>query len=228
MRAIVVALTLLLPAAALAQTPPPSISVTGEATMSVPPDIADLDAGVATEAKTAKDAVEANNTAMGKVLLALKGAGVPEKDTQTSRLSLSPQMSARAPNNTQPPQIIGYSARNRVSVRLRDITKVASVIDTLIGAGANELGGIGFSVSNASKLLDDARAEAVADARRKAEIFAKAANVTLGNAISITEDGGQAPPMSLRKFAARAESAAIATGEETLRVSVSVTYEIKP
>ena len=63
---------------------------------------------------------------------------------------------------------------------MRDVTKVASVIDTLVGAGANDIGGIAFAVSQASKLLDDAREQAIADARRKAEIYAKAAGVTLG------------------------------------------------
>src|SRR4029450_2998680 len=82
----------LLAAPALAQTAPPAmISVTGEATVSVPPDQAQVDAGVTTEAKTAREASDANNAAMGKVLLALKGAGIEEKDYQTSRLSLQPQ-----------------------------------------------------------------------------------------------------------------------------------------
>lgn len=153
MRAAPLLAALLLPSITLtqiaaAQPTPPSISVTGEASISVPPDIAEIDAGVTTEAKTARDAVEANNTQMGKVLLALKSAGVAEKDYQTSRLSLTPQTSTRTPTS-QTPQIVGYTARNRVSVRLRDITKVASVIDTLIAAGVNDMGGISFGVSNA-------------------------------------------------------------------------------
>ncbi len=231
MRAALVFAALLLPPITLtqiaaAQPAPPSISVTGEASISVPPDIAEIDAGVTTEAKTARDAVEANNTQMGKVLLALKSAGVAEKDYQTSRLSLTPQTSTRTPTS-QTPQIVGYTARNRVSVRLRDITKVASVIDTLIAAGVNDMGGISFGVSNASKLLDNARAEAVTDARRKAEIYAKAANVTLGNAISISEDGGAPAPVFRSKFAAAPASVPVASGEETLRIAVSVSYEIK-
>ncbi len=75
--------------------PPATISVTGEATISVPPDLAQIEAGVTSEAKTAREASEANNATMGKVLLALKAAGIDEKDIQTSRLSLQPQS---APN----------------------------------------------------------------------------------------------------------------------------------
>ena len=74
--------------------------------------------------------------------------------------------------------VVGYRASNRVTIRVRDVSKVAGIVDTLVGAGANEIGGINFTVSEASKLLDDARTEAIADARRKAEIYAKAAGVT--------------------------------------------------
>src|SRR6185369_403009 len=147
----VIAAGTLLAAPALAQTaPPPMISVTGEASVSVPPDLAQIDAGVSTEAKTAREASEANNAAMGKVLLALKGAGIEEKDFQTSRLSLQPQY---APNRSGPNAVVGYRAANRVTIKLRDVTKVAATIDLLVAAGANELGGINFMVSTASKLL---------------------------------------------------------------------------
>jgi len=152
--AIIIAGTLCV-APALAQVPPPAtISVTGEATVSVAPDLAQIDGGVTSEAKTAREASDANNAAMGKVLLALKGAGIEEKDFQTSRLSLQPQ-SAPNPSRPGPVAIVGYRASNRVTVRLRDVTKVASVIDTLVGAGANDIGGINFTVSNASKLLSN-------------------------------------------------------------------------
>ena len=99
----------------------------------------------------------------------------------------------RAEPRPAPPAIVGYRASNRVTVRLRDVTKVANVIDTLVGAGANDIGGINFTVSQASKLLDEAREKAVADARRKAEIYAKAAGVTLGAPLSISEEGAPVP-----------------------------------
>jgi uncharacterized protein len=223
--AVALAAGALLAAPALAQTmPPASISVTGEATLSAPPDLAEVDGGVTSDAKTAREASEANNAAMGKVLLALKAAGINEKDFQTSRLSLQPQS---APGRPGPSAIVGYRASNRVTIRLHDVTKVASVIDTMVGAGANDIGGINFMVSQASKLLDDAREQAVADARRKAEIYAKAAGVTLGAPLSITE-GGSPGPMPFRKMAAgMAAAAPVAQGEETLAITVSVSWAIK-
>lgn len=216
---------------ALAQvTPPPTISVSGEGTVSAPPDLAFIDGGVTTEAKTAREASDANNAAMTKVLQALKGAGIDAKDTQTSRLSLQPQYAQQTRSTPGPNVITGYRASNRVTIRLRDVAKVASAIDTLVSSGANEIGGINFMVAQASKLLDEARTEAIADARRKAEIYAKAAGVTLGAPLSISEDGGGAPaPMAFRKMAAdMSPSAPVAQGEETLRVNVSVSWEIKP
>ncbi|HEV7408642.1 MAG TPA: SIMPL domain-containing protein [Bradyrhizobium sp.] len=215
----------LLAAPALAQVAPiATISVSGEAQVSVPADLAQIDAGVSTEAKTAREASEANNAAMGRVLLALKGAGIEEKDFQTSRLSLQPQY---APNRSGPNAVVGYRAANRVTIKLRDVTKVASTIDILVGAGANELGGINFMVSAASKLLDDAREQAVADARRKAEIYARAAGVTLGSPVSISEEGAPGPAPFRRMAAGMAASAPVAQGEETLHVTVSVSWAIK-
>ena len=140
--AAVAAITLLATPALAQVIPPATVSVTGEATVSVPPDLAQVDGGVSSDAKTAREAFEANNAAMGKVLLALKGAGIEEKDIQTSRLSLQPQTSSS--KTSGPPTIVGYRASNRVTIRLRDVTKVANVIDTLVGAGANDIGGINF------------------------------------------------------------------------------------
>lgn len=229
MRSALLLIAVLLAAPALAQTPvdfPPAISVTGEAQISVTPDIAFVDAGVATDARTAREASEANNTAMTKVFAALKAANVDARDIQTSRLSLQPQY---APNRSGPSPVVGYRASNRVTVRIHDVSKVAGVIDTLVGAGANDIGNVNFEVSQASKLLDDAREKAVADARRKAEIYARAAGVTLGAPLSISEGGGAPQPMFRAKMAAgmAASPTPIAQGEETLSVSVSVTWAIK-
>jgi uncharacterized protein YggE len=217
----------LLAAPALAESDfPPAISVSGQGTISVPPDLAHIDAGVASDAKTAREASQANNTAMAKVLAALKGAGIDDKDYQTSRLSLEPQY---APNRSGPTPIVGYRASNRVTITLRDVTQVASVIDTLVAAGANDVGNVYFSVSQASKLLDDAREKAVADARRKAEVYAKAAGVTLGAPLSISEEGS-AMPVFRAKVAAAMPAALptpVAQGEEILSVNVAVTWAIK-
>ncbi|MBJ7407628.1 MAG: SIMPL domain-containing protein [Bradyrhizobium sp.] len=224
---LVVLAATLLAAPARAEDFPSAISVSGEASVSAAPDLAHIDAGVASDAKTAKEASDANNAAMGKVLLALKGAGIAEKDYQTSRLSLQPQYGQNKSTGASP--VTGFRASNRVTVKIRDVTKVAGIIDTLVGAGANDIGNISFEVTQASKLLDDAREQALADARRKAEIYARAAGVTLGAPLSITEGGGPVPLFKGRMAApmAAAPQAAVAPGEETLTVTLNVSWAIK-
>jgi uncharacterized protein YggE len=206
---------------------PPAISVSGEASVSAPPDLAMIDAGVGSDAKTAREVAETNNTAMAKVLQALKSANIDDKDTQTSRLSLQPQYAPSRPGQTT---LVGYHASNRVTVKLRDVSKLAGVIDALVSAGANDISNIYFTVSEPSKLLDQAREKAIADARRKAEIYARAAGVTLGSPLSISEDGTPAPMFRVRTLAApmAEKSVPIAQGEETLSITVSVTWAIKP
>lgn len=222
--AVILTLGLLAASPSLAQTVPPSISVTGEATITAPPDMAQIDGGVTSDAKTAREAAEANNKAMGVALLALKSAGIAEKDFQTSRLSLQPQY---VPNKSGSSAITGFRASNRVTVTIRDVSKVANVIDTLTANGANDIGGIAFMVLNASKLLDEARPKAIADARRKAEIYASAAGVSLGAPLMVSEESSPGPATFRKMSAGVAAPAPIAQGEETLRISVSVTYEIK-
>ncbi|MBR0990804.1 SIMPL domain-containing protein [Bradyrhizobium japonicum] len=211
---------------ALADDVVSAITVSGEANMSAAPDLAQIDAGVASDAKTAKEASDANNAAMGKVLLALKGAGIAEKDYQTSRLSLQPQYGQNKSTGASP--VVGFRASNRVTVKIRDVTKVAGIIDTLVGAGANDIGNISFEVTQASKLLDDAREQAIADARRKAEIYAKATGVTLGAPLSVSEGGAPVPLFKARMATPQMAPAAVAPGEETLSVTVNVSWAIKP
>jgi len=213
-----------------AQNAPPAISVSGEATVSVAPDLAQVEGGVTSEAKTAREASEANNAAMGKVLLALKGAGIEEKDYQTSRLSLQPLYATSSKVSETQRGIVSFRASNRVTIKVRDVTKIASVIDTLVTSGANEIGGINFVVTQASKALDEARSKAIADARRKAEIYAKAAGVTLGEPLGITEEGAAPPPVFRSKMAAPMAGNAptpVAPGEEQLSITVNVTWAIK-
>ncbi len=208
-----------LPAAAQSEQKPPSITVTGEATISQAPDLAVLQAGVSSQAKTARDAMSASAKLMAAVLIALKEAGVPENDIQTSRLSLRP---LREPNRN-PATIVAVEASSLLTVRLRDIGKAADTLDKMIGAGANVVSGIGFEISEPSRLLDRARVEAIADARRKAEIYAKAANVTLGRPLSISENYISRPGIAMRTSPA---AMPIQPGEEKIGINVQVSYEL--
>lgn len=197
------------------------VTVTGEATVAVAPDTAMIRLGVGTQEKTAREASEANARQMTAVLAAIKDTGVADRDIQTSRLSLQPQYD---PNKSGTARLTGFQASNQVTVRIRDIDKLPTVLDRAITAGANEMSGIEFVVSEQSKLLDQARDDAIADARRKAELYAKAAGAKLGRVVSITEEGSAPPPRPIQ--ALRAGAVPIAPGEQTLRAIVTVSYEL--
>ncbi len=198
------------------------VTVTGEATVSVPPDTAVIRIGVSSLEKTAREAGEANAKQMTAVLAAIKASGIAERDIQTSRLSLQPQYDP----NKGGTRLTGFQANNQVTIRIRDIDSLPIVLDRAIAAGANEMSGIEFVVSEQSKLLDQARDEAIADARRKAELYAKAAGAKLGQVISISEEGTAPQPRAMQ--AVRAGAVPIAPGEQTLRAIVSVSYELTP
>ena len=194
----------------------------------MPPDLAQVDGGVTSDAKTAREASDANNAAMGKVLLALKGAGIEEKDIQTSRLSLQPQY---APNRTGPSPIVGYRASNRVTIRVRDVTKVAER-DRHAGRRRRQRDRRHqfHGVAGLESCSTRPASKAVADARRKAEIYAKAAGVTLGAPLEHFR-GRRARRRCTAPRWRRGMAAAptpVAQGEETLSVTVSVTWAIKP
>jgi uncharacterized protein YggE len=208
---------------ASAQASEKTVTVTGEATVGVAPDTAIIRIGVSSQEKTAREAGEANAKQMTLVLAAIKAGGIAERDIQTSRLSLQPQYD---PNKGGTARLTGFQATNQVTVRLRDIDILPAVLDRAISAGANEMSGIEFMVSEQSKLLDQARDDAMADARRKAELYAKAAGAKLGQVVSISEEGPTPQPRPIQ--AVRAGAVPVAPGEQTLRAIVSVSYELAP
>ncbi len=205
------------------QPPAPRIVVTGDGSVSVQPDHAQISIGATTRAKTVKEGVDANARLMAAILAALKNAGIAETDIQTTRLSIQP-LYGSAMSGAEA-RLTGYSIANHVTATVHDIGAVGSVIDAAVAAGATDLSGISFLVSDPSKVLDQAREAAIADARRKAEVYAKASGVRVGDVEWITEDTSAAPPLPMMSRAASAP-VPIATGEDTLRVRVTVAFAI--
>jgi len=200
------------------------VSVTGEATISAAPDSASIRIGVSTQAASAREASNANAQKMTAVLAALKDGGIAEKDIQTAWLSLQPQYD----NRPGAPHVVGFQATNQLNVKVRDIKAVANVLDRVISAGATDVSGIEFVVSEQSKLLDQARAQAIADARRKAELYVNAAGAHLGHVVSIVEDNALPSPRPMAgALRASAAMVPVAPGEQTLHVNVSVTYALE-
>jgi uncharacterized protein YggE len=212
----------------LAQPTLHTITMSGEGEVTAPPDMATLTAGVTSEAATAAAALSANSAKMQAVFAALKKAGVADRDMQTANFNVSPQMTG--PNNEQARHITGYQVSNQVRVRLDDVGKLGGALDALVSAGANQIYGVNFSIKNDSALLAQARAQAVTDARTKAETYAKAAGATLGAILSIDENGvaSPRPVFAMEQVMVTASRAApTAVGESTISASVAITWEIQ-
>ena len=199
------------------------VTVTGEGTVAAVPDNAVIRLGVSSQGKTARAASDANAKDMTVVLAAIKESGVADRDIQTTSLSLQPQYD---PNKTGAARLVGFQVNNQVTIKIRDIGRLPAVLDRAIAAGANEMSGIEFVVSGQSKLLDQARDAAIADAHRKAALYAKAAGAKLGRVVAISEEGASSPPIAFK--AMRAGAVPVAPGEQTLRASVTVSYELGP
>jgi len=217
----VLALALALASPLRAQAVDRLVTVGGEATIAVAPDTAIIRIGVTSQGKNAREASEANARQITAVLAAIKASGIDDRDIQTSRLSLQPQYD---PNKSGTARLTGFQVTNQLTVRIHDIGKLPDILDRAIAAGANEMSGIEFAVSQQSRLLDQARAEAVADARRKAELYAQAAGAKLGRVLQIADESAPAPRPLVQ--AMRAGTVPVAPGEQMLRVAVTVSYEL--
>lgn len=202
------------------------VVATGEVTRV--PDLARIGAGVVTQAPTATEALSANAARMSRVVAALKRAGVADRDIQTSAVSLSPNY--RYAEN-QPPTLTGYGASNQVTVRFRDLRATGAILDTLVREDANQISGPSLEISEPEGALDEARVKALAAARARAEVYARAAGMRIARMLSISEGGaGHQPPPPI--YAARAQMAdaaetKIVPGEQAVQVSVSVSFELR-
>jgi uncharacterized protein len=204
------------------------VEVTGEGTISAAPDFAEVTLGVTSTGKKAGDAVAANAQAANALSALIKSEGVAPADIQTSTVSVSPMFSQPLPNQQTAPTVTGYSVSNNVSVRIRDIPRLGALLDKAVTAGANSIYGIGFGHNDLSALLDKARPLAVADARRKAEIYAAAGGGRIGRLMVLTEEGGgRQPPMAFsRAYAAAPPPTPIEAGEDKLTVTVNARFEL--
>jgi uncharacterized protein YggE len=225
------------------------LSLTAEGRSNRVPDLAVFSAGVVTHGTTAAEALGNNSRQMDRVVAALKRSGIADRDIQTSAISLNPRWSnpdadaqriareTRQPYipTNEPPKIIGYEARNSVQVRVRRLSEMGKIIDTLVASGANEVNGPSFTLDDQKLALDEARTEAVAVGRERAEIYAKAAGMRVVRLLSMSEGGGYYPVQQIFVTASRGSAAGappppppapVSPGELTLGVSLSMQFEL--
>ena len=204
------------------------VEVSGEGSISAAPDFARVTLGVTTTEKNAGEAMAANAKAANALVSLIKSEGVAPADIQTSELSISPMFSQPAAGQKSAPTITGYTVSNSVAVMVRDIPRLGALLDKAVGGGANSVYGVAFGHTNLSALLDNARPLAVADARRKAEIYASAGGARIGRLMVLTEEAGrQAPVAFSRAYASDAAAPTpIEAGEDKLTVTVTARFEL--
>ncbi|MBV1867463.1 MAG: SIMPL domain-containing protein [Marinosulfonomonas sp.] len=226
MRLIIVSLVaVILGFPAQAADPLGRISVAGQGSVDMIPDMATISLGVASQARTAGEALRVNSKATAAVLDQVSEAGIAARDVQTSGLSLSPVWSNRSNSNTRP-SVVGFAARNQVTVRVREIAKLGTILDLVVKSGANEFNGLRFGLQDSQAAREAALKNAVADGMRKASLLADAAGVTLGPLIDLNAHSGGAPQPQMAREMASMQAVPIAQGEVSIRASVSMIFGI--
>jgi uncharacterized protein YggE len=223
--------------AVLAQAAPPAadsmfrattlnLSAYGETRLA--PDMATINLGVMTEAKTAVAAMAANARRMNQVMAALQKAGIAAKDIQTSGLNLNAQYQYE---QNLPPRLSGYQASNQVTVTVHDLARLGAAVDATVNAGANQVNGISFGLDDPTAAENAARERAVKALQAKADLYARATGYRVTRLVSLSEGGGySAPPpmpmMAQMKRESMAADTSVAPGELRVRIDVSGLYEL--
>ena len=235
MRGILAAVLLLLPGTLAAQAsterPPRTISVNAQGTIEREPEVGEILVAVESEAPNARAAADANAERMTRLVAALRGAGVPERNIRTISYELRPEYSRQTEPTRVPPTIAGYRAINMVQVTVDTVARMGRIIDTAIASDANRVANISFRLRDPHSAHIEAVAIAMRNARREAEAVAEAAGERLGPALNINTGGYHAPPPPMPMYA-RAEmdmaqaATPVESGTLTIVATVNVVYEL--
>jgi uncharacterized protein len=206
------------------------VLVTGNSIIQAQPDTAILNISVVTQARAALDAQQQNANKSDAVVRALKSAAGAGAEIKTSGYSLQPQ---RVYKENQPPSIVGYEARNSVTVTIADLTKVGAVIDTASQAGANDVAGISFTLRKDRPAHDQALADATREAVSKAQVIATALGGRVVRIVEVQEEGFERPrpvyldsPQTMRAQVAAPTPIEVGTLEITSRVQLVAEVEV--
>lgn len=226
MRNLWMALILLMAAPVMAEDMARRITVVGQGTVEMVPDMATVSLGVVTEADTGAAAMAQNSAALEAMLEQLKAAGIEARDLQTSNLSLSPRWGKVSSFGRN--MITGFVASNTLMVRVRELDTLGEVLDAVVQNGANTFHGLSFGLQDPLPAQDAARKDAVADGLRKAQLYAEAAGVMLGDVLSLSEAAGRRAGPVMMGVPAMVQSRAVpvAQGEVTVAASITMVFEI--
>jgi uncharacterized protein len=204
-----------------------NITVTGTGKVIYTPDMATLIVGVSSEGKSANEAWNKNRELVARLFEVLKKNGILPKDMKTSNLSVTPRYVEKDKKQI----LVGYVASYDLTVVVHKLDDLGTILDGLVGNGANQNVSLTFGCSDLDKLVEQARVKAITEARKKAETFVTGAGARLGHVSQINDGSAPMYYYPTMRFAHEAKadgapSLIIAAGEQELTVNVTVTYEI--
>ena len=209
-----------------------TVSFSGEGKVVAKPDITKVNLSIVTDALTSKIAQDENSKKSKALTDYLKKQNIDDKDVKTTGYNIYPQY--RYPQYGGQPTITGYQVNQSMEVKIRDLDKVSNILDGVVGAGANQVNGLSFEIDDPEALKAEARAKAIADAKKKANELKSQVGISLGKIVNFSENtGGYPVPMYYdAKLEGRGGMGggggpSVPTGENEIVVSVSITYQIK-
>ncbi len=215
------------------------ISVTADAEVKAIPDVAVITLNIEKEGKTAKEAQSLTNEMLEKVLAFAKEQKIEDKDVKSEYGGVNPKYKNSQiyciayPCPTGEAVIVGYTANQSITIKVREADNANEVRTGLANLGITNISGPTFSIDDENKLKDEARSLAIEKAREKAKVLAKELNVRLGDVVSFSENSGGYPmpmykSMDMAVSSMVQESAPVLPkGENTITSNVTITYEIK-
>lgn len=207
---------------------PRTLSVTGTGSAFLTPDVVVVTLGIQTQGTAIGDTVGRNNRTAEQIIQAVQNAGVAPEDVQTTYFSVSTQPKYDEFGN--PTSEMTYWVDNTVTATLRDINQLGALLEAALASGANSVQGVNYTVEDPASALSQARADAMADARRQAEQIAASAAVTLGDIVSVAEVSSAPWPVFSGAGgggAAPAQGIPTAPGTLEYQVQLSVSYALQ-
>ena len=202
-----------------------TLSLSAVGAVNTKPDMASISTGIETGAVQARDALDDNSEIMARMMKSLKEAGLEDRDNTTTQFNIQPRYQHF--KNGRPAKVIGYRVTNSLRITTRNLDELGPILDRLVTLGSNRISGIQFGLNDRDTSLDQARKEAMRQVLDKAELYARAANVTLGQITSIHEQTSNVSPRALSYRKKRSMAAVpIAPGQHTSRVTVHVKWAL--
>lgn len=203
------------------------VSVDGEGKLTTAPNIARIDLGLLTEKASVQEAQKENSEKMNRLVAEVKKLGIEEKDIQTTQYQIYPQYDYKEGET----ELRGYSVSQSVNVKIRDLQKISAVLGKAGEVGANQVGGLQFTLDDEDSLRAEARAVAILKAQMKAQDLAKTLGVRLVRLVAFNESSfappGPSPMYALRDVGGEASAPQVDSGSLEVRVNVSLTYEVE-